>query len=1024
MEDRSCQVPGTLWIVPQGHNIEIFEPLKILYIHVIPTNVTYEVLLDIDIPMGDVYEVMTGVLTRCKPPEDQEETMYSLYWKKSIVNTIGEEVQTTEFPSGATFLMTDGDTQLPTYHSGKLWQCKSCPDSFDSFKNLNKHVQRKNHKIRKFGQNINWGIVIAPQQNVEVPKNHRRQMMGDAIKEPETFLNKFVPDDKDLKWELEVFRPTVVKRSNKWKSQKEKLDPDFVNSILKGTDDIPKDCYRQMPGTWNSYRPQLHRILICYQGVKKRPLHYRDFFAFGKSNLVNLSEPEQFLDNWKGATPEMKKKWLGAHNMLQILVRSAALSAQGLEEFENSHKDSHDAVTKGLADQDLFLKNLDRITQQIKVKQLWSTYKIHADAKRKHAEELKEKLEDCTNKKGDPKLKEKVDKFLASNFVIKAEKDLLDSAANNKKLTDQEFGNGTEFLVTRIQIFSGGRREATDLTVEEWDNRVTDEDGSTTIDRSFTKLEGTLSTFIHLDPVETFLVLAYEIAKHNQFPWLYLEERRHLQSFFCTSSGKAYFPGQKGNASHLTAWNKITDSNHVPTDFRTNMANWSITTDHVTRANTAFVCAHSVEIQTKVYAKTKNKQKEGIKVLERYRDEELGRPDRKSTMGRLDFFSLKLPPELEEMQRRLRIDSYDKTLNKALRVESELQMDQHTEKPHCPATDASKASLLEIIADERSSEVPVSCDFGFLADSLLMRKKGKRKSYVSNKEITEAIMCVIDSPRFAENPSAISLKNILIMAASAKLSDEVEMLEELVVEKWVQQIENLGRESATLTCYRFKAAFVSLAKIAKNERTYSVGNLSIVRDVRKMQSARKKLCREYQTIQELEQQKKTQAMDKTKILIESPATPNRASPRLVEKTPKTKSPIISRKRPHSAGKTVAKELNFSTPPPSKKTANEETIEPQSSQTPSPIKVNITGANRKPNWTRRERTILLEHILKNMENPTVVRGTGQGKKDLKLNVLPKVSPNLVENPDGSRTLDDLVAQYYRYVNLLLLDYLPI
>ena len=610
MEDRSCQVPGTLWIVPRGHKIEIPEPIKILYIHVIPTDVTYQVLLDIDIPMGDVYEVMTGVLTRCKPPQDQEETMYRLYWKKSIVNTIAEEVQTTEFPTGATFLMIDGDTQLPTFHSGKLWQCKSCPDSFDSFKNLNQHVQKKQHKIRKFGQNINWGIVIAPQQNVEVPKNDRRQMMDDAIKEPETILNKFVPDDKDLKWELEVGRSYIVKRSNKWKSQKEKMDPDFVNSILKGTDDIPADCYRQMPGTWDAYRLQLHRILIFYQGVKKRTLHYRDFFAFGQPSLVNLSEPEQFFDNWKGATPEMKKKCLGAHNMLQILVRSAALSALGLEEFENRYKDSPDAAIKGLADQDLFLRNLDRITQQIKDKQLWSTLRIHADAKRKHAEELKEKLEDFNKNMGDAKLKEAVDKFLASNFVIKAEKDILDSAANNKILTAQEFGNGTEFLVTRIEIFSGGRREATDLTVGEWDNRVTDEDGSTTIDRSFTKLEGTLSTFIHLDPVETFLVLAYEIAKHNQFPWLYKEERRHLQSFFCTSSGKSYFPGQKGNASHLTAWNEITGySNYVVTDFRKNMASWSITTDNVTRANTAFVCAHSVEIQTKVYANTKNKQK-------------------------------------------------------------------------------------------------------------------------------------------------------------------------------------------------------------------------------------------------------------------------------------------------------------------------------------------------------------------------------------------------------------------------------
>ena len=52
---------------------------------------------------------------------------------------------------------------------------------------------------------------MAPQQNIEVPKYDRRQMMYDAMKEQETFLNKFVPNDKDLKWELEVGRTYNVK---------------------------------------------------------------------------------------------------------------------------------------------------------------------------------------------------------------------------------------------------------------------------------------------------------------------------------------------------------------------------------------------------------------------------------------------------------------------------------------------------------------------------------------------------------------------------------------------------------------------------------------------------------------------------------------------------------------------------------------------------------------------------------------------------------------------------------------------
>jgi len=1036
MEVRECQVPGALWIVPVDHQIATEESNKQLYIHIIPLNITYKILLDIDIPVVHLFDAMANVLGQFKSEKDKGEAKYNLYWKKTNVNTKGSDVSSTLFPRGATLLMTDGDPILPTFHSGKLWQCETCPYSFHSFTNLNEHVwKNKRHQINNFGTPINWGALILPEEEKEIPTNNRRQMMEEAIKKPENVLIKFAPDAEDYKWEM-VARKHIVEKSRKYKSNQDNMNPEFVKAIKEGKDDVPDDCYRQMPGTWDAYKPQFHKIMTFYQGVKKRPLHYRDFLAFGSENLVHLSEPEEFFNNWKGATPEMLKKCLAAHNVLLDLVRKLALSAEGLEDFGKPYKDSQDASRKGIIDQGNFLQNLDRIVQQIKAKQLWSTYAIRATAKRKHIDQLKDKLEESTIKKGNTNLKAAVDKFLGSDFAIEAEKDLMYAATENMRLSNKKWNNLSEFVITRLIIFSGGRTESGDLTVEEWDSRLEDEDGTTTIDRSFTKLEGTLETFLHLDDVETFLFKAYEIARYNQFPELDKEERRSLQSFFLNSAGKSYWHGPKGNPNHLKAWNEITDRFDVITDFRRIMATWSLSVDQVTRANSAFVCAHSVEIMTKVYARQKTKQKEGIKVLERYRIEELGRRAT-SSEGRRKFLDLQLSPELEERQRKLRTDSYNMAFHNAIKVEREHHIAQHREKPDSPASNASRASLIEIIADELESGEPVSPEDGFLSDMFLRRIDGMKKRYVSSSKATEAILSAIDSPRFAKNTSAICLKEILVMAASSKIANRVDIIEETVVRKWMNQLENWTKAASKLQCFRTKAAFISLANSAGNEKTYSLGNTRITSQVRNMKAVQERYTNDYQTNQK-KNQRKYQELNQKKALkkaqqVESPSTPKRISPRL---TPKTETP--KRQRPQSVGKKAAREL-FSTPPPKKGKINEKKTEPESTktpptvkaedisneenitekkitpQTPSPIKLDSnSGGKRKANWTRDQRKTLLGHIIKNMDNPTVGRMGGLGKMDLEKNVLPKVSPNLDEKPDKCRSLGDIVAQWYRYV----------
>ena len=82
--------------------------------------------------------------------------------------------------------------------------------------------------------------------------------------------------------------------------------------------------------------------------------------------------------------------------------------------------------------------------------------------------------------------------------------------------------------------------------------------------------------------------------------------------------------------------------------------------------------------------------------------------------------------------------------------------------------------------------------------------------------------------------------------------------------------------------------------------------------------------------------------------------------------------------------------------------------------PSPIKVvRKPQLTRQPNWKKEERVKLLDHILMYMEDPT--RGYNRlGKRDIELNVLPKVSPDIEESPEESRKLDEIITQYYRCV----------
>ena len=1023
-ETTNTTVPGTYWILPKGQQTPVGQPNKRLFVHVFPQKIAYQLLLDTDVPLINMYNAIAGIMTNDQDPQPK----YRLYFKRTLVKH--EDDSTNTFTSGATFLLVaDQHTLLPKNHSGCLWQCETCVESFHKFEKLIHHLMTmKKHKMLNFGVQTSWGITIAPQFiDTDSPSNQRRKKMDDALKEPEMEMDTFILDAEDLVWEAAVARKYTAKRSKKWKANQEKMSPEFLNSINIG-EELPEKYRRQLTTTWDAYKPYFRKIVEFYQGVRGEKLHYRNFFAFGTpASLVELANPEEFIQKCTGASPEMKKKSLATHNLLMTIVENAAMSATGKHAFQKRYDDPQD--NRGGHDLDLFLKNIDRIRKMIKNNQLWSNYAIRAEGKRKHQEELEEKLLEASENQKKSKMKEAVQKFLASKFAIEAEADLIKIATTKIeaeadlikiKLEPSKWLNGTEFVVTRLQILSGGRREASDITVGEWNERLEQEDGTAIVERHFTKLEGTLETFLHLDGVEVYLMTAYESAKNNQFPEKEFSENT---AFFVNSAGTDYI-SKGGNPTHLSAWREITGrTEDKPSTFRKTMATWSLTTDLVTRANSAFVCAHSLEIMTKVYANKQKKREEGVNVLKRYRDEELGLGMALGTSkGRTDFFQQQLPEELEEKQRKLRLESYDNTLAKVIQLERERNAEEHESNPDKPASDESRASLIELIAEERQSGVPVTQDVGFLADMLLTREKGKKRQYVSQETSIEAILSVIDSPRFADHHAAISLTKVLIMAASAMLGPDVETIENIVVDKWVQQIEYWSRKGPRLQNFRTRSALLILANIAGNVDQYSVGNPIIAEQIKIMQNARRKHSQDDQTNKDEEEK------ENGKI---------RKSPRTSKRKPEYKD---------STQQTNArKKLKYTPEKGQKGTENEDIMEQEEKEniieqeksddnvekvskpakkrtSPSPVKINWKpNAKRKPNWTHDDKVKLLDHILKYAKDPTLGR-TSRGINDLELNVLPKISPDLITNPEQSRDLDSITAQFYRYVPLI--DYVSL
>ena len=850
-------------------------------------------------------------------------------------------------------------------------------------------------------------------------------------------LSVFVRNQDDKDWERKVARKDTMKSSAIYKNKRSKMSVEVTQAVNEGEEFLPMGSDREITGTWDVLKYTLPKVVIKYQQSIGKPLHYANFFSFESEELIELQDPSLFLNQMDGINADSMSNFLTAHQFLWSKVVESVDSSEGNEKYKQRFEGEQDKLSKAAADQDRYVRKLERIKNTLKRKETWLTIKKEAHEKRLEMEVLKQELLTSPNAQSKD-LKEAVDIYLSSALARETEDTLIsNSQEGSGPLQDDAWIEITRHLVLRIQIVSGSRTSAPNMTMLEWRDRQMRDDGNVLIERTFSKVEkdGT-ATIVVLGPIEYCLLLHYEAARKIKFPSLDDQNLPHQIPFFVNSCGNEYM-GKKGNKCHLVKWIEITGRVDTVTEFRKNMANWSLTTDQVTRANTAFVNNHSPEIMTKIYAKNQEKRQKGIDALLQYRLEGLNQNYLKTA----SVFTVELPKDMLERQTRQKIECYESALQKIIQHEQNHHKEQHNNLYNKHASTESRAALLEAITAERLSGNPVNPKRGYLVDRLLIRPKPKD----SKVNIIEHILQLLDSPRFENNSSICSLINILIRAASQiemdenhELDDFISIIEDIVVNSWIMQIDNLARPGSKLIEYRNFSSFCKLSRQVKEEQKstkqgdfntlkYCLSNKIIETQIKKMIETRdsletgtkdencgkktitsENLIKQYRDFKEvglIDNNNEVKEKNNLRIRLYSSKSSDECSSKdLTSKKMRRKSVDVANKTPEKAKiqeekpRRESPRLKFSTD--------------QNPSTPSPIKLRREPlSSKKPHWNKEERTKLLEHILKNMTDPTLPYRQ-EGMNDLEENVFKKVSPMYDEQPELSRTKNDIIEQYYR------------
>ena len=712
---------------------------------------------------------------------------------------------------------------------------KSEEESFEEEKENNPAAE---FNVIRLSQQLEQTEKTASQQLKETNENarDRRTKMLEAYNGNEEGLtpdkSMFQPSKEDQEWLKNKWQPWVDCLTRKNAVLQDQQDISVVHAKANHQD-VPKVYRRQVARTVDNYTYGLKLVATMYQKFgqekygKEYVLKLKDFLAFDSPDtLVQIKDPRIYLNvTWTWGTLPMKKMFISTHNNLIMFVKDEARGQYG--GFQHQQ----------------YVNWILSIHQDCLSAKLGTNIQTRILEQRKKNEEDRGKFWAKSMGVGDENsLAEDIGKYFESQYVKEANHLVFAQAKqqNPEKLSAIDFAKGTRTVVMQLQITHGGRTERADMTMNEWWGREKEEkieEYIVKITRYWTKQSGTKSEYPVLSLNHNFeeLCIAYEICRQIQFPELLKEENDPgAQSFFLNTEGNPYIRKKGGVDSwHMIPWMNATGRKNSPSIFRDAVSNFAIMTDLKTRINLAFHNNHSASTMVENYAKTSDKNLEGLKAIQKYRENRLriaaeihSQSGRKLTIrGSTAHIS-----QAKALQKKHEID-----IRKAIEKEDKLFQDDSDRNHTGTANNESRASLIKLCSQEIKTTRPVNTYY--LADYLLRRGEDKLQTQrMMYRDYTEAILSLVDSPRFKESLPAMSLTRLMIRASQfyhdkgvQEEDDDVRMgnVEDKCCKEWRTQLSRITSASVSDKGLIGISHALADIKIASGKDYYNLGNIHI-----------------------------------------------------------------------------------------------------------------------------------------------------------------------------------------------------
>ena len=688
--------------------------------------------------------------------------------------------------------------------------------------------------------------------------NRRNAILRALINDEEDLTDRppsfFRPSDEDKEWIKKVWRIFINDKTKKNTKLGEEVHPDVVKALQSGGD-IPKLYQRQVARTAENYAYGLTFVAEMYQQEARKSrnnpnyeLQYSDFLNFADNERhIYLCDPFDYLKNkWASGTLGQKKHFISAHAHLRRLVWNECLSAEGQTKFIQSYRGEKYAQKMGIEAQATYMKLLERLGDLDRANQpsQWINDKIGA----RKAKDKNMQAQIWANNYGIGKSEDvqmDIKKFLNSEVTRHAQNILIKQGTPQKDgkvmppLSKNEWALGTRIRVLTIQAQHSGRTEIVNMTVGEFWERIENKDAlvyTVIVRRDWTKLSGYRNepAFLALNAFDEALCIFYERCRKIQHPHLYppacSDEQLFAQPFFVNGRGNPYIREKGGvDKDHMGPWTQLRGRKESPTTFRLALANFSLNTDEVTRLNIAFVNQHSKATMEYWYATLNEKSRAAIKALQNYREKCLGIDSEPTTEA-----GEKIANKPTKSAAIAQLIKWRAVVMGNVNREKKEDADKERTNIDKRGSNESRAALIELCLTEIQTGQPVSKEKYYLADFLLRRGKDviKRKR-IGESEIHQAILDVIDSARFFECPSSISLRNIMLRVARNKnveigesdseREESISRLEYDCLFSWRGQLNNLASVGIGQRTARITWAMLQMQE-ATGSKFYSLGN--------------------------------------------------------------------------------------------------------------------------------------------------------------------------------------------------------